>query len=300
MNTTALHWYAVFKILSNPLLFISRFAMSQKFYPVSGRNWFTLDTVQLQSNGSTANFLGRRGIYAPAEYSFHCQTVNSFRDALLVPNSTAGNTTEWRLNFIDFQVQVLHLHPVTQYPCSNASSPFIMENVFFFFFSNQVSVKSFMFIGCFLHLILRYRFRASVCPTEQISPTPVTAQVSSLQGFGWDCWPHCSCSTFLCTVCTWSCSWTRWIDLMTLKVHRFQCLSRSEEVTHTKRTHFSVLQCLLINHGLRSPFFFCRFCAVGPFSLNMFVSQIDLLSDIPPRKYSFLNLSTAVFGISLP
>lgn len=133
MNTNALHWYAVFKILSNPLLFISRFAMSQKFYPVSGRNWFTLDTVQLQSNGSTANFLGRRGIYAPAEYSFHCQTVNSFRDALLVPNSTAGNTTEWRLNFIDFQVQVLHLLPVTQYPCSNASSPFIMENVFFFF-----------------------------------------------------------------------------------------------------------------------------------------------------------------------
>lgn len=150
MNTNALHWYAVFKILSNPLLFISRFAMSQKFYPVSGRNWFTLDTVQLQSNGSTANFLGRRGIYAPAEYSFHCQTVNSFRDALLVPNSTAGNTTEWRLNFIDFQVQVLHLHPVTQYPCSNASSPFIMENVFFFF----------LVIRCLLSLYVHRVFSA--------------------------------------------------------------------------------------------------------------------------------------------
>lgn len=136
-----------------------------------------------------------------------------------------------------------------------------------------------MLTGCFLHFILRYRFRASVCPTEQISPTPVTVQVSSLQGFGWDCWPHCSCSTFSCTVCTWSCSWTRWIDSMTLKVHRFQCLSQSEELTHTKHAHFSVLQCLLINHGLRR----VHSCLVAFVQLGLFLwicSLVRLISSL--------------------
>lgn len=80
--------------------------MSQRFFPVSGRNWFTLDSVQLQSNGLTASYIGSRNIYAPAEYSFHCQSVRSFQDALLVPNNTNQNTSQWRLNFSDFQVQL--------------------------------------------------------------------------------------------------------------------------------------------------------------------------------------------------
>ena len=87
-----------------PLIFIPSFAMSQKFYPVSARNWSTLDSVSLQSVNGSASFSGSRGIYAPAEYSFHCMSVNSFRDALLVQRDTKGNTSHWRVNFADFQV----------------------------------------------------------------------------------------------------------------------------------------------------------------------------------------------------
>ncbi|XP_029910832.1 V-type proton ATPase subunit S1b [Myripristis murdjan] len=81
------------------------FAMSRQFYSVSARNWFTLDSVQLQFSGQTASFIGSRGIYAPAEYSFHCESVSSFRDALLVPNNTNQNTSQWMVNFVDFQIQ---------------------------------------------------------------------------------------------------------------------------------------------------------------------------------------------------
>lgn len=106
MNTSLLHRCAVFKILSITLLLIHSFTMTQRFYPVSARNWFTLNSVQLQSGGRTASFIGSRNIYAPAEYSYHCQLVSSFQDALLVSNNTNQNTSEWRLNFIDFQVQL--------------------------------------------------------------------------------------------------------------------------------------------------------------------------------------------------
>ena len=91
--------------------------MSQRLYPVSARNWFTLDSVELQFGGQTASFIGSRGIYAPAEYSFHCQSVNSFQDALLVPNNTNQNTTQWRLNFVDFQVR---LQRFMFHSCNNA------------------------------------------------------------------------------------------------------------------------------------------------------------------------------------
>ena len=86
--------------------------MSQKFYPVSARNWFTLDSVRLQSANGSVTFSGGRGVYAPAEYSFHCMSVNSFSDALLVPGGTASNTSNWMVNFIDFQVRtavLMHL-----------------------------------------------------------------------------------------------------------------------------------------------------------------------------------------------
>ncbi|XP_030279230.1 V-type proton ATPase subunit S1-like [Sparus aurata] len=131
---------------------VLRFAMSQKFYPVSGRNWFTLDTVQLQSNGSTANFLGRRGIYAPAEYSFHCQTVNSFRDALLVPNSTAGNTTEWRLNFIDFQIQGFGLSNGTNFSYASDCAGFFTPGIWMGLLTSLLMLYIFVY-G--LHMIMQ-------------------------------------------------------------------------------------------------------------------------------------------------
>uniref|UniRef100_A0A1A8MTY1 ATPase, H+ transporting, lysosomal accessory protein 1a n=1 Tax=Nothobranchius pienaari TaxID=704102 RepID=A0A1A8MTY1_9TELE len=78
------------------------FSMSQRFYPISARNWFTLDQVQLRVFNQTETFIGSRGIYAPAEYSYRCQTVRSYQDALLIP---ADVTSQWRLEFTDFQIQ---------------------------------------------------------------------------------------------------------------------------------------------------------------------------------------------------
>ncbi|KAM7405253.1 hypothetical protein PAMP_012529 [Pampus punctatissimus] len=121
---------------SNALLVLSyasgitlRFAMSQRFYSVSARNWFTLDSVQLQSNGQTASFIGSRGIYAPAEYSFHCQSVNSFQDALLVPNNTNSNTTQWKLNFIDFQIQGFGLARGTDFSYASDCAGFFTPGI---------------------------------------------------------------------------------------------------------------------------------------------------------------------------
>lgn len=79
------------------------FSMTRRFYAVSARNWFTLDFVELQTNGQTETFIGSGSIYAPAEYSFHCQSVTSFQDPLLISNNK--NSTQWRLSFTDFQIQ---------------------------------------------------------------------------------------------------------------------------------------------------------------------------------------------------
>uniref|UniRef100_A0A3Q2DR27 ATPase H+ transporting accessory protein 1b n=1 Tax=Cyprinodon variegatus TaxID=28743 RepID=A0A3Q2DR27_CYPVA len=83
---------------------LSDFTLSQRFYPVSARNWTTLDSVQLEvrSLRQTFSYVGKRGIYSPVEYSFHCQSVTSFVDALLIPDNQS--TTQWLLNFNDFQV----------------------------------------------------------------------------------------------------------------------------------------------------------------------------------------------------
>lgn len=103
--------------------------MRRQFYPVSARNWFTLDSVQLQSGGLTASFIGSRNIYAPAEYSYHCQSVNSFQDALLVPNNTNQNTTQWRLNFIDFQIQGFGLANGTDFSYASDCAGFFTPGI---------------------------------------------------------------------------------------------------------------------------------------------------------------------------
>ncbi|XP_041656187.1 V-type proton ATPase subunit S1-like [Cheilinus undulatus] len=105
------------------------FSMSQRFYPVSARNWFTLDTVQLQFGGLTATFIGRRGIYAPAEYSFHCMSVTSFRDALLVQNTTSTNASNWRVNFADFQIQGFGLANGTNFSYASDCAGFFTAGI---------------------------------------------------------------------------------------------------------------------------------------------------------------------------
>ncbi|XP_064155761.1 V-type proton ATPase subunit S1-like isoform X1 [Anguilla rostrata] len=80
------------------------FTMSRRFYPVSAREWFTLDAVELEYDGQTAFFNGSRDLNAPAEYSYHCASVTSFSHALLVPFDPT-ESGQWRLSFTDFQIQ---------------------------------------------------------------------------------------------------------------------------------------------------------------------------------------------------
>ncbi|XP_078111957.1 V-type proton ATPase subunit S1b [Sander vitreus] len=143
---------------SNSLLVLSyanftlRFAMTQRFFPVSGRNWFTLDTVQLQANGLTASFIGRRNIYAPAEYSFHCQSVTSFRDTLLVPNNTNQNTTQWRLNFVDFQIQGFGLSNGTDFSYASDCAGFFTPGIWMGLVTSLLMLLIFVY-G--LHMIMQ-------------------------------------------------------------------------------------------------------------------------------------------------
>ncbi|XP_029911966.1 ATPase H+ transporting accessory protein 1a [Myripristis murdjan] len=81
------------------------FAMSQSHYRVSARRWFTLDAVELVYDGTKAIFNGSRNIYAPAEYSYRCESVSSFQWPVLVPRSSKDPATQWRVSFEDFQIQ---------------------------------------------------------------------------------------------------------------------------------------------------------------------------------------------------
>ncbi|KAJ8259406.1 hypothetical protein GJAV_G00168920 [Gymnothorax javanicus] len=81
------------------------FTMNKRFYKVSARDWFTLDQVELEYDGQKALFNGSRNIYAPSEYSYHCESVTSFRDPLLVPRTSSDNANQWRVSFTHFQIQ---------------------------------------------------------------------------------------------------------------------------------------------------------------------------------------------------
>ncbi|XP_041655764.1 ATPase H+ transporting accessory protein 1a [Cheilinus undulatus] len=81
------------------------FVMSQRHYRVSARRWFTMDAVELEYDGTKATFNGSRNIYAPAEYSYRCESVTSFRWPLLVPFTSKDPANQWRVSFEDFQIQ---------------------------------------------------------------------------------------------------------------------------------------------------------------------------------------------------
>ncbi|KAL2103930.1 hypothetical protein ACEWY4_000798 [Coilia grayii] len=81
------------------------FVMSQRLYPVSARRWFTMDEVILEYEGKRATFNASRAIYAPAEYSYRCESVTSFRYAQLVPRTSKDAANQWKLSFEDFQIQ---------------------------------------------------------------------------------------------------------------------------------------------------------------------------------------------------
>ncbi|XP_068454445.1 ATPase H+ transporting accessory protein 1a [Clinocottus analis] len=81
------------------------FSMSQRFYRVSARRWFSLDVVELEYDGTRAKFNGSRSVYAPAEYSYRCSSVSSARWPQLVPRSATDPANQWRVSFEDFQIQ---------------------------------------------------------------------------------------------------------------------------------------------------------------------------------------------------
>lgn len=139
-------------VLSYPQSITLSFFMSQRFYPVSARNWFTLDTVQLQNNSLIASFVGSRAIYAPAEYSFHCQSVTSFQDALLVPNNAAPNVSQWRLNFVDFQIQGFGLLNGTNFSYASDCAGFFTAGIWMGLVTSLLMLLIFVY-G--LHMIMQ-------------------------------------------------------------------------------------------------------------------------------------------------
>ncbi|ROL46896.1 V-type proton ATPase subunit S1 [Anabarilius grahami] len=88
---------------------LSSFSMHKIFFPVSARNWTVMEQVVLEYDGQRAVFNGSRGIYAPAEYSFHCQSVSNVQSPLLVPYNASDNASQWKLIFTDFQIQGFNL-----------------------------------------------------------------------------------------------------------------------------------------------------------------------------------------------
>ncbi|KAI3357799.1 hypothetical protein L3Q82_016182 [Scortum barcoo] len=132
--------------------FTLSFVMSRRFYPVSARHWFTLDWVQLQFGSLTASFIGSRSIYAPAEYSFHCQSVTNLQNALLVPNNTNSNTTQWRLNFIDFQIQGFGLANSTDFSYASDCAGFFTAGIWMGLLTSLLMLLIFVY-G--LHMIMQ-------------------------------------------------------------------------------------------------------------------------------------------------
>uniref|UniRef100_A0A8C7HRH8 ATPase H+ transporting accessory protein 1 n=1 Tax=Oncorhynchus kisutch TaxID=8019 RepID=A0A8C7HRH8_ONCKI len=81
------------------------FLQTIRHYKVSARRWFTLDAVEIEYDGQKATFNGSRNVYAPAEYSYRCQSVTNFRYPLLVPRTSKDPANQWRVSFTDFQIQ---------------------------------------------------------------------------------------------------------------------------------------------------------------------------------------------------
>uniref|UniRef100_A0A8D0HJ69 V-type proton ATPase subunit S1 n=1 Tax=Sphenodon punctatus TaxID=8508 RepID=A0A8D0HJ69_SPHPU len=82
-----------------------RFLMTNKFYAGSGRNWFTLDSVQIVQDNTKVAIFNVSVISAPAEYSFHCQLVgtSSLYGARLIPSNDEAKS--WDVFISEFQIQ---------------------------------------------------------------------------------------------------------------------------------------------------------------------------------------------------
>ncbi|XP_037677400.1 V-type proton ATPase subunit S1 [Choloepus didactylus] len=84
-----------------------RFILANRFYPVSARHWFTLEHLEIHSNGSIIYFSASQ-VTGPSNYSFHCQYISSLPEKgnLLVPRT---QPSLWDLTFQDFQIQAFNV-----------------------------------------------------------------------------------------------------------------------------------------------------------------------------------------------
>ncbi|KAK2506563.1 hypothetical protein MC885_019840 [Smutsia gigantea] len=79
-----------------------KFILANRFYPVSARHWFTMERLEIHSNGSVAYFNASQ-VTGPSIYSFHCEYVSSLSENgnLLVPQA---QPSLWQVSLQDFQV----------------------------------------------------------------------------------------------------------------------------------------------------------------------------------------------------
>ncbi|XP_016077421.1 PREDICTED: V-type proton ATPase subunit S1 [Miniopterus natalensis] len=84
-----------------------KFTLVNRFYPVSARHWFTMERLEIHSNGSVVYFNVSQ-ITGPSIYSFHCQYVSSLsnKGSLLVPNT---QPSLWQMTLQDFQIQAFNV-----------------------------------------------------------------------------------------------------------------------------------------------------------------------------------------------
>ncbi|XP_037367649.1 V-type proton ATPase subunit S1 [Talpa occidentalis] len=84
-----------------------KFVLASRFYPVSARRWFTMERLEIHSNGSVVVFNASQ-VTGPSIYSFHCEYVSSLSQNgnLLVPRT---QPSLWQINLRDFQIQAFNV-----------------------------------------------------------------------------------------------------------------------------------------------------------------------------------------------
>ncbi|KAM4818536.1 V-type proton ATPase subunit S1 [Thomomys bottae] len=113
LNMTGSFWNESFARLSLTYehlfgtLVTFKFILSNQLYPVSARHWFTMERLEIHSNGSVAHFNASR-VTGPSVYSYHCGYVSSVRKNgnLLVE---ATESSHWEITLQDFQIQAFNV-----------------------------------------------------------------------------------------------------------------------------------------------------------------------------------------------
>ncbi|XP_005414255.1 PREDICTED: V-type proton ATPase subunit S1 [Chinchilla lanigera] len=84
-----------------------KFILASRFYPVSARDWFTMERLEIHSNGSITTFNASQ-VTGPSIYSFRCEYVSSKSQMgnLLVPNT---QPSLWHITLQDFQIQAFNV-----------------------------------------------------------------------------------------------------------------------------------------------------------------------------------------------